>query len=151
MRKHHKVKTNRRDTLSDVRRENLRLLAAQWGGPTVLAKKLQYSGPSYVAQLTHGTRPITEKTARGIEATLDLPVNWLDHPHQAPSEDADLLAASVAAVLAELTQKGITPAGDRQVSEAIMLVYEDAQHAGAPRADYVARIVRLIAADARKP
>lgn len=47
-----------------IRKENLRLLLIQWGGPTNLAKKLKYSGPSYLSQLLSGNRPFSEKTAR---------------------------------------------------------------------------------------
>lgn len=51
----------------EIRRDNLRRLMEQWGGPTSLAKKLGHSNGSYVAQLAgpHPTRDLSEKVARG--------------------------------------------------------------------------------------
>jgi hypothetical protein len=38
-------------TIYDIRRDNLRRLIGQWGGPTSLSKKLGHSNGSYIAQL----------------------------------------------------------------------------------------------------
>lgn len=130
---------------AEVRKENLRILLAQWGGPTNLAKKLQYSGPSYVSQLLSGNRPFTEKTARAIEAHLDLPANWLDRPHQATSDiDSDLLARVLAAITTGLADKGTPAAAPRQLSEIVALVYEQAQPSGVVDEDYVSRLLSLL-------
>lgn len=129
--------------VEETRRENLRLLLAQWGGPTTLAKKLQHSGPSYLVQLQSGNRPITEKTARGFEAALDLPARWMDTQHHA-GENADLLAAALAAVEAEILRTKTTPAHPRQLADIYLLVYEQAKQSGMVSLDYVARLVRLI-------
>jgi hypothetical protein len=55
-----------------TRRTNLRALAAQWGGPTSLAKKLGHSNGSYLAQLIgpNPSREVSEKTAREIERNM---------------------------------------------------------------------------------
>jgi DNA-binding transcriptional regulator YdaS (Cro superfamily) len=58
--------------MQEVRRASLKVLIAQWGGPTSLAKKLGLSGPSYLSQLLSGLRPITEKCARKTEDALEL-------------------------------------------------------------------------------
>lgn len=49
-----------------------------------MAFELGYSNGSYLSQLTSQHRPITEKTARGIEAKLGLPANCLDNPEFSP-------------------------------------------------------------------
>lgn len=70
-------------TIYDTRRDNLRALIGQWGGPTSLAKKLGHSNGSYIAQLA-GPRPsreVSEKVAREIEKVLGLPVAWMDQDH----------------------------------------------------------------------
>ena len=62
----------------DQRRDNLRALMTQWGGPTSMAKKLGHSNGSYVAQLAgpNPSREISEKVAREMEAKLGLPIGW---------------------------------------------------------------------------
>ena len=134
---------SKRKDVAPIRIENLKLLLVQWGGPTVLARKLHYSGPSYLSQLLSGNRPFTEKTARTIEATLDLPALWLDRKHSATTDiDPELLASVVSLVQAMLPNKGI-PA-PRQISEVITLVYEQAKESGTVDEEYVKRLVKLI-------
>ena len=134
----------KRKGVTETRIENLKLLLVQWGGPTVLAKKLHYSGPSYLSQLLSGNRPFTEKTARTIEVSLDLPALWLDRPHNGSSDiDPDLLSSVVALVQASLPHKGPSPA-PHQMSEIIILVYEQAKELGTVDEEYVKRLVRLI-------
>lgn len=128
---------------AQIRIENLKLLLVQWGGPTVLAKKLHYSGPSYLSQLLSGNRPFTEKTARTIEATLDLPALWLDRKHSTTTDiDPELLASVVALVQATLPAKG-APA-PRQLSEVITPVYENAKESGTADEEYLRRLIKLI-------
>ena len=63
----------------DKRRENLRRLIGQWGGPTSLSKKLGHANGSFLAQIAgpHPRREISERTARSIEGTLGLPLGWM--------------------------------------------------------------------------
>lgn len=132
-----------RKDLSRTRIENLKVLLVQWGGPTVLARKLQYSGPSYLSQLLSGNRPFTEKTARMIEASLDLPSLWLDRAHNMTTDiDPELLSAVVSQVSAALPPKGIV--APRQVSEVIALVYENAKATGQVDEEYIKRLMKLL-------
>ena len=50
----------------DKRRENLRRLIGQWGGPTSLSKKLGHANGSFIAQIAgpNPRREISERTAR---------------------------------------------------------------------------------------
>lgn len=131
---------------AETRIKNLRVIVAQWNGATNLSKKLGHSGPSYISQLLGGNRPLTEKTARAIEAKLDLPLGWLDREHDGatPHFDRDLFAAVLAAVLETLDDQG-SPATPRQISEIANLAYEDAARSGAVNADYIKILVGLIA------
>lgn len=136
---------------AEVRKENLRILLAQWGGLTNLARKLHYSGPSYISQLLSGNRPFTEKTARAIEARLDLPASWLDRPHQVTSDiDPDLLASVLATITASLAHKGTPAAAPRQLSEVVTLVYEQAQQSGTVDEAYVSRLLGLLSKERRE-
>ncbi len=64
----------------DTRRTNLRLLADTYGGPSLLAAKLQLAHPSYLSQLIgpNPQRNVSERTARTYEERLGLPAGWLD-------------------------------------------------------------------------
>ena len=68
----------------DIRRDNLRKLMEQWGGPTSLSQKLGHSNASYMAQLAgpRPTREVSEKTARDVERKLGLSSGWMDKPHK---------------------------------------------------------------------
>jgi hypothetical protein len=70
------------DTLYSIRRERLRQLIAEHGGPLPLAKTLGLFGSSYLVQLAgpHPRREVSEKFARKIEAALGLPRGWMDLP-----------------------------------------------------------------------
>lgn len=137
----------RHPTTAETRRRNLKLLADQWNGPTNLAKKLKWSGPSYVTQLVNGHRPITEKTARRVEEILDLSANWLDTPHDGrapPTLDAELLAATMAMVLAECEARD-NPASPKQISEIVNLAYENAKATGGrPDLDYIKALLNIV-------
>lgn len=81
----------------DTRLENLRKLIAAMGGPTVVSHKLGHANGSYLAQMAgpNPSRPVGEKVARSIEATLKIPAGWLDLPEAkmtfADSHQADLV------------------------------------------------------------
>ena len=64
------------------RRENLRFLIREEGGPGGLAAKLGHTNPSFLSQLA-GPRPsrhVSEKVAREIETKLGFIYKWLDEP-----------------------------------------------------------------------
>lgn len=80
--------------LLDVRRNNLRALREERGAES-LAKALGLKNTSYLSQLIHRHRAITERTARTWEKRLGLRAGWFDQAHQeiGPSTvvDIDLL------------------------------------------------------------
>lgn len=137
----------RKMALQDVRRRNLRALIKQWGGPSTLAKKLQHSGPSYLSQLVSGNRPVTEKTARAIEAALDLPTGWLDEEPETRTNsqfrvDTELLGR-VMATVNELLEELSASVNAEKMAEIVSLVYEDAQAKRDVDEGFANRIVKL--------
>lgn len=62
-----------------TRRDNLRLLTEKQDIVTV-ARQCGYSSGSFISQLLHGGRSISEYVARGIEEGMCLDRGWLDVP-----------------------------------------------------------------------
>jgi transcriptional regulator with XRE-family HTH domain len=133
--------------VQDVRRANLLALAAQWGGASGLAKRMKWSGPSYVSQLTSGHRPITEKTARHIEKVLDLEPQWLDTKHDVQATPADvdetLVRRVVLMVGGVLQDEGLT-LEPKKFAELVEIVYEDAARSGRIDEAYARKVVNLM-------
>lgn len=130
----------------DKRRDNLRALMQQWGGPTSLAKKLGHANGSYLAQLAgpHPSRDLSEKTAREIETKLGLPSNWLDGEHgQAKPVDDEALSACVRAVSSALRDAGRRPSPD-QMADLVALAYEHAKLTGRIDEPFILKITGLI-------
>ena len=125
---------------------NLRLLIAQWSGPSALAKKLHLSGPSYLSQLIGGARPVTEKTARKYESLLGLPSGWLDEPRDAGGKtarvDADLVTRAVLLVGALLEETGTTVKPSK-FADIVAMVYEEAARGGELREGFVKQLINL--------
>lgn len=121
--------------VGDFRKINLRNLIAQWGGPTALAKKLGYGGPSYLTQMVSArpNRPLTEKTARKIERQLKLPEGSMDQdpsgsspePAAPVSLDTELLSKVVTAIGTAATKLGVRLAPEK-FADVVTLMYEDA-------------------------
>src|SRR5581483_7459172 len=77
----HKVKrggTRVASRIQEIRRARLQELVDKYGGATSLSKRLGYADASYIGQMLTGRRPISEKTARGIEEKLSLTSRSLD-------------------------------------------------------------------------
>lgn len=132
-------------TVFDRRRDNLRKLMGDWGGPTSLSKKLGYVNGSYLAQLVgpHPTREVGERLARSIEAKLDLPVLWLDGQPKAPPQiNDDLLAQCLQAVAVtiEESKRKVSP---QQQATVATLAYESALATGKVDPGYVKRLLNL--------
>lgn len=130
----------------EIRRDNLRALLRQWGGPTSLAKKLGHSNGSYIAQLVgpNPSREISEKVAREIEAKLRLPIAWLDLEHSETVKlDDQVLGDCVRAVAAAIRDAGIKPDPDRY---AILtgLVYEYLRLTGHVDEVYINKLISLM-------
>jgi hypothetical protein len=134
--------------LQALRKRNLRALIKQWEGPSNLAKKLHYSGPSYLSQMIGPGKPITEKTARFIEATLSLPSGWMDADHavqtgQHTRVDTTVINRVMCVVGAALQDAGVQLSPPR-LADLVGLAYEHAVEHGEVDDDYIARLVKLI-------
>jgi hypothetical protein len=131
----------------DTRRENVRALMAQWGGPTSLAKKLGHSNGSYVAQLVgpNPSREISEKVARDMEGKLGLPIGWLDqeHPNAGRQVDDETLSACVRAVACSIRDARLSPDPDAYAS-LVNLVYEHAKLTGRVDEPFIQKLIGLI-------
>ncbi len=133
-------------TIFDTRRENLRRLIAQWGGPTSLAAKLGHASGSYLAQLAgpHPTRDVSERVAREIEQQLEIPAGWMDHRHAGPPgrPSTGLLIDVVAAVRDQMDAAGVS-ARRGTLEDIATLVYEHAVERGEIDLDLVRRLVAI--------
>ena len=137
-----------------TRKENLKLLIEKWGGVTSLSKKLGHSTPSYLSQLTgpHASRDITERSARKIEAALDLKPGWLDADHSAAVHrptgeaksdiDPDRLAECIEMVGALCEALGVR-VNPIKFSDLVTLAYQDTRSAEERRL-YLQRIIKLM-------
>ncbi len=133
-----------------ARQKNLRALIAQWGGGEALAKKLGYANPSYLSQMSTGYRPISEKTARKLEAKLALPVGWLDREHATESPkppqpekvDASLFAKVVVLVGAQMSEQGVQLTVAK-FEEVVAFVYELAANTGKADEALVRRVLKM--------
>lgn len=131
----------------ELRRESLRRLMQQWGGPTSLAKKLGHSNGSYIAQLAgpHPSRDVSEKVAREIEHKLQLPDGWMDRAHKGePGQpETGLLIDVVAAVQDALDSAGVKMTKGN-FTEMVELVYERSVEAGGVDLAYLRRLIKLV-------
>ena len=130
-----------------LRRENLRALMREWGGPTSLAKKLGHTNGSYLAQLIgpHPSREVSEKVAREIEGKLALPLGWLDGEHDGQGRQIDdqTLGECVRAVAAAIRDAGLRPDPDAYAN-LVSLAYEHTKLTGRVDEPFVNKLVRLI-------
>lgn len=129
-----------------LRRENLRTLSRQWGGPTSLSRKLGHTNGSYLAQLIgpRPTREVSEKVAREIEAKLGLPLGWLDRENpQTAQPDDEQLAECVRAVASCLRDKGVRPDPEKY-SQLVALVYDRLRLTGRVDEAFIHKLVGLL-------
>lgn len=139
-------------TIYDTRRDNLRALIGQWGGPTSLSKKLGHANGSYVAQLA-GPRPsreVSEKVAREIEQKLGLPVAWMDqdHPRNGQHLDDETLTECVRAVATVLRDAGLRP-DPETYGTLVQLVYDRVKLAGRIDEHHIKRLAQLLRGSGR--
>lgn len=135
----------------ETRVTNLKALVIQWGGPTSLAKKLAFSGPSFVSQMVGGIRPVTEKTARKIETKLGLAMGWMDAVHDnggAPlrvaNVDDTLMVRAIGLVAAKMHEANLQVQTDK-FGELVSLVYGEAARSGGNLDEmFVERLVQLM-------
>ena len=131
----------------DTRRTNLRALIGQWGGPTSLSRKLGHANGSYIAQLA-GPRPsreISEKVAREIEATLKLPVGWMDQEHPAGGAQLNDQALNevVRAVATVLRDAGLRPEPEAY-GTIVQLAYDRAKLVGRIDEHHIQQLAHLL-------
>ena len=130
----------------ETRRDNLRGLMTQWGGPTSLAKKLGHTNGSYIAQLVgpNPSREISEKVARDMEAKLGLPIGWLDKERAdvARQVDDETISACVRAVAAAIRDAGLSPSPDTYAT-LVGLAYEHTKLSGRVDEPFIQKLVRL--------
>ena len=132
----------------ETRRRNLRALVEQWGGVTTLAKKLHYSQPSYLSQMLHGKRPVSERVARKIEADLKLVHGWFDNDRLEQVEPHTIDAAKLGKI-AQIVENlpGVVRLSLRQRYEVITLAYEATPEGGTVDTAHVMKLVRLALPD----
>lgn len=133
-------------TVYALRRENLRTIARQWGGPTSLSRKLGHSNGSYLAQLIgpHPSRDVSEKVAREIEGKLGLPSGWLDAEHEGGTRFDDAsLADAVRAVAAALRDASLRPDPDRYAT-LVSLAYDQFRLTGRLDEAHIKKLISLM-------
>ena len=133
-------------TIYDVRRDNLRRLIGQWGGPTSLSKKLGHANGSYIAQLA-GPRPsrdVSEKVAREIERKLGLPIGWMDREQEAggPHLNDEALSEVVRAVATCLRDAGLRPKPETYAT-LVQLTYDRVKLTGQVDESYINKLITL--------
>lgn len=133
-------------TVYEIRRQNLRALARQWGGPTSLARKLRHANGSYLAQLIgpHPSREVSEKTARDVEVKLGLPVAWMDQEHDRDKPiDDQALADCVRAAAAVLCDAKQRPSPDKY-GTLVQLIYDYLRLTGRIEESHIKKLVSLM-------
>jgi hypothetical protein len=142
-------KTSLGSKANERRIERLRALRAKFAQQEDLARALHWTAP-YLCQLIgpHPTRPISEKTARKIEARLGLASGALDaepapRPNGHAFEAASLVAPAMAAVDDELA-KHKRKLSRAQYRALVEHVHSRAVGHGGVDAAEVASLVRLV-------
>lgn len=134
--------------MQEVRRAALKVLIAQWNGPTSLAKKLGLSGPSYLSQLLSGARPVTEKCARKFEAQLDLSQGWMDQEHDdtkaKPAPVDTHLVTAVIKMVGACLEEASMQVKPEKFSDLVAMAYEETLAHGGPSEAFIKRLIKLI-------
>lgn len=132
-----------------LRKENLRALAVQWGGPVNLAKQLGLKGSSYLSQLASGHRAFTEKTARKYEDKLGLSLGWFDQDHDGHkgmrpiAVDSTLFPRAMALCRALVQETGVRMSSGK-FADLVTLSYEEAKRTGVVSEAYIKQLLNLL-------
>lgn len=139
-------------SIYDTRRENLRRLIGQWGGPTSLSRKLGHANGSYLAQIAgpNPSREISERVAREIEGKLGLPVAWMDQDHPAGGQQLNDQALNevVRAVATVLRDAGLRPAPEAY-GTLVQLAYDRAKLTGRIDERHIQQLAELLRGSGR--
>ncbi len=70
-------------TVEDIRKNNLEMLASQYGTPAALADKAD-TNPRYISEVLEGDneKGMGDLLARQIEKNLNLEFGWMDTEHE---------------------------------------------------------------------
>lgn len=148
--------------MSEVRRDRLRMLVDQHGGPGALAKRLGYANGTFIVQMAgpHPTRDVSERTARMIEMRLGLPIGWMDSPvdsgaasvSSAPQpppppaletdRTAEIVSAVIKSVREQFPDRTLPP---ETIGHLVEMALEHAATVGHVDLDYIHKTVRLVA------
>lgn len=136
--------------LLNARRENLRRIVQEHGGPSATAKLLGHSNGTYLPQLI-GPRPIrdiSERVARSIEIKLQLPAGSLDLPIRSSFSGgaSDLLKQALLMLLDELEPFSLDNTSDQQFANLCAATLAQFRENGQVSHAYIQRIVRLVRA-----
>jgi hypothetical protein len=132
--------------MQEIRRDNLRRLAVQWGGVGKLAEKLGYANASFLVQMCgpHPIREVTERTARRVEETLSLPKGWLDtNEHDEPKVHDGYIVELVKLVAAEINAASVTVSPDK-FADLVILIHGHCESLGKIDPTFVRQMVGLL-------
>jgi transcriptional regulator with XRE-family HTH domain len=119
------------EELSQVRLRNLKAVCDQ-RSVTGVARALGFTNNSYVSQILHGRRAITEKFCRKAEKQLGLSAGWLDRDRPLPGGQIELDAVLLNACQLVLGKvQGSEKLTDMQKSRILAMMYSSgsADHA----------------------
>lgn len=126
------------------RRQNLRVLTDKHGGATAVAKRMGWSGPSYVSQLIKGNRPITEKGAEKIESEFGLAQGWMDQDNPVPATVDDSLVIKLMQAFADAAQALGVTIGPRRLAKLVEMHYEETARAGKVDRAKIRKMVEML-------
>ncbi|OOG56144.1 hypothetical protein [Polaromonas sp. C04] len=153
-------------TLKDYRRQNLRNLISDSGGPATLAQRLGYSNASFLVQMTgpNPNRDVSEGNAREYEVKLGLPNGELDKPVEIPAGSiaprqrqrrrpspgmppafsVEAATDIVRMVSQECDAEGVNLPMSKFADLVVMVFTDSAEHDNMARLDHVRQLVRLL-------
>lgn len=153
--------------ISNYRRENLRRLIKENGGPLALATKLGYTNSSFLVQMVGPSpiREVSERTARSYEKQLGLDTMSLDKEVDVTVYDStrtmtsrrrnlpadkvpDTMSVSdigkLIQMIGAICESEEVNLPQAKFADIITLVLVDAAaHGNAPREEYICQLVRL--------
>jgi hypothetical protein len=134
-----------------VRRDNLRRLSEAYGGAAKLAKPLGHTNGSRISQLIGkgATDEISERKARSIERTLELPEGYLDQDIAAAGSAtlSGCVAKSVKDLVELIGDDSLAAMSEDRFGTLCAMVLHECRATGHADPAFVRRLGRLLAAD----